>query len=726
MRFGAKYNNGVEPNLKPAASLLDIIYLNSDNLTDIGSMFRHCKNLTKFTCPMNTEKVTGINFPAFQYCYRLEEVDATGWDLTGVTSLASMFHSCENLKTIHGLNTWDTKDVTGTGYMFYGCKSLTSLDVTNFNTSNVTSMHSMFYDCKSLTSLDVSNFDTSNVTSLEKMFYYCELLTSLDVSNWDTSKVTEMTSVFQNCKSLTSIDVSNWDTSKVISMQSMFSRCSNLTSIDVSNWDTSKVYNMRYILDYTHALDSINFGNLIINNKNAYYAFYDTNAKVIDISNITYNINDTENYYKIFGEDKLARNLTDIGMIHCDVETINIIAAQTPVQPITIWIGTHLTADEIASLDQYEHITYSVQLENADRLLLTSPLLEGDRIEVIDGQLCHVHNMAYYKYTTEKLKYFDINYAYKCIIPGYPGTEAVRHDQVKHTTRPINYIYWNSINRFNMDLDYIEGSTFEEKVQNFKDTYEGNELEIIFQLNEPYVEVIDLPRANIDIPLYENGCLYMSDPTASIEQVESNTNLIINAIQGDSVVNVSTQQFSVELSEETNTPIQTGEILEDNSIRPKFYGKTMVNLMDRINWSKYIEETKAGYSYDSTDITAKYITITNFNDKPIYVQINNIDDNTEVNSQVIAANETANININETSYLAGIYGLVADGWNGINIHEITNVNIFEGELSDDKLPENRMSGMRNAFDKYQTSDGKYRVEMVVSNSPIQFGKAGRK
>jgi hypothetical protein len=218
----------------------------------------------------------------------------------------------------------------------------------------------------------------------------------------------------------------------------------------------------------------------------------------------------------------------------------------------------------------------------------------------------------------------------------------------------------------------------------------------------------------------------MSDPTASTNRVDSDGNMIIDAIQGDSVVNVSNQQFSIELSEETDTPIQTGEILEDNSIRPKFYGRTMVNLIDRINWSKYIEETKAGYSYDSTDISAKYVTITNFNDKPIYMQINNIADNTEVNSQVIAANETVNININETSYLAGIYGLVADGWNEINIHEIRNVNIFEGELSEDELPENRMNGIRNTFDKYQTSEGKYRVEMVVSNSPIQFGKAGRK
>jgi surface protein len=495
-------------------------------------------------------------------------------------------------------------------------------------------------------------------------------------------------------------------------MSDIFSSCQGLTKLDLGSWTTGNVKQISYLFN---ALGKV---------------------KYVDISNfkLTEDVIIFDMFYNV--TDFL---LTDIGMVHCDVETINIVASLTPVQPITIWIGTHLTAEEIASLDQYDHITYSVQVENAERLLLSSPLLEGDEIKVVDGQLCHVHNMTLLEVpnstyihngaNVENNMYYVATTVFTSPLSDvdmYNGIRVISNwkecRSFSYSHEPFNHIYLDEGGRLVLILRKEEYPD----INAVRQRLDKEPLQIIIPLETPYTEVIDLPRANIDVELYENGVLYMSDPTASTNRVDSDGNMIIDAIQGDSVVNVSNQQFSIELSEETNAPIQTGEITDDNAIRPKFYGRTMVNLMDRINWSKYIEETKAGYSYESTDITAKYITITNFNDKPIYVQINNIADNTGVNSRVIAVNETVNININETSYLAGIYGLVSDGWNGINIHEITNVNIFEGELSEDELPENRMSGMRNAFDKYQTSEGKYRVEMVVSNSPIQFGKAGRK
>jgi hypothetical protein len=153
----------------------------------------------------------------------------------------------------------------------------------------------------------------------------------------------------------------------------------------------------------------------------------------------------------------------------------------------------------------------------------------------------------------------------------------------------------------------------------------------------------------------------------------------------------------------------------------------MVNLMDRIGWEKFISNMFIGYTYNSQDISNKDITITNFNDKMIKIVIHYKDQQQGPKEYYdLGTGETVNINIDDNSYLYAIFGTPDNGWNEINIHEITNVNIFEGELSEDELPENRMNGMRNAFDKYQTSEGKYRVEMVVSNSPIQFGKAGRK
>ena len=73
-------------------------------------------------------------------------------------------------------------------------KNLKSIDLSSFNTSNVTSMASMFYSCNSLTSLDLSSFNTSNVTSMDSMFNGCYSLTSLTLgANWaPNEKVTSL------------------------------------------------------------------------------------------------------------------------------------------------------------------------------------------------------------------------------------------------------------------------------------------------------------------------------------------------------------------------------------------------------------------------------------------------------------------------------------------------------------------------------------------------------
>jgi surface protein len=526
--------------------------------------------------------------------------------------------------------------------------------------------------------------------------------------------------VFKNDYKLKNIDVSKWDTSKVTTCGDIIGDCFEIERLDLSSFTGESCVSVG--------------GFLYFNGSNT------AKLKSIDISNMI--IREGVSYTKfLYVEHNELANLTDIGMVHCDVRTINIVAGMTPVQPITIWIGTHLTADEIASLDQYDHITYSIQLENAERLLLSSPLLEGDEIKVVDGQLCHVHNMRmlnvnpleistssgnnkYFYIPIRDLdhKLYDNVYGYGICNYGIIADPSLI-DEIEDYVIENNQIF---IGGSGIGISF--GAVNNVSLTDLRNRVAKEPLTVVYELAEPYTEVIDLPNESIDLPLYENGVLHMSDPTASTNRVDSNGRMLIDAVQGDSVVNVSNQQFSIELSEETNTPIQTGEITEDSSIRPKFYGRTMVNLMDRIGWEKYTPEYGyVAYIYRPTDITNKSITITNFNDKPIRIGIFNTDDNNADNRTVtIDAKSTNVIVLSSVESLFSIAGLADNGWTEENMHELKNVNIFEGELSEDELPENRMSGMRNTFDKYQTSEGKYRVEMVVSNSPIQFGKAGRK
>ena len=180
MRFG-ETSSGESDTTDKSKSLLDILDMNTSNLTNANNMFRYCVNLTSIIC---------------------------NWNISKVTSMVSMFNNCS---------------------------SLTSLDVSNWNTSQVTNMNKMFNNCSSLTQLDVSNWNTSNVTNMSNMFQNCSSLTSLNISNWDTGKVTNMANMFNGCKALTSLDLNNWDTSNVTNMKSIFYDCKSLRKIKMIN-----------------------------------------------------------------------------------------------------------------------------------------------------------------------------------------------------------------------------------------------------------------------------------------------------------------------------------------------------------------------------------------------------------------------------------------------------------------------------------------------------------
>ena len=220
--------------------------------------------------------------------------------------------------------------------MFKRCSNLISVNTEGWNTSNVTTMYSIFMYCNNLTSIDISNWNTNSVTNMQYMFFNCNNLTSLDVRNFDTGNVTNMVSMFNNCANLTSLDVSSFNTSNVTNMSYMFAYCRNLTSLDVSNFDTSKVTDMQDMF--------------------------------INIS-----------------------KLSDIGMLYCTPSTINTISSNLPTtRTQTIWVKD-TKPNECTVVSGVEFKEYK---ENSVMINLSSPLLDGDRIEVKDGKLCHYHKMG--------------------------------------------------------------------------------------------------------------------------------------------------------------------------------------------------------------------------------------------------------------------------------------------------------------------------------------------
>ena len=163
-----------------------------------------------------------------------------------VTHMGSMFSGCNQLTSID-VSHFYTANVINMYYMFSGCSSLRNLDVSHFITSQVINMMGMFAGCSSLTSLDLGSFSTSQVTSMYAMFYGCSNLTSLDLSSFRTSKVTDMENMFDACSNLRTIYVGDgWSTAAVTYSTDMFNGCTSLvgglgTTYNSSN-PTDKTY----------------------------------------------------------------------------------------------------------------------------------------------------------------------------------------------------------------------------------------------------------------------------------------------------------------------------------------------------------------------------------------------------------------------------------------------------------------------------------------------------
>lgn len=184
----------------------------------------------------------------FYNCTSLETISGLEYlNTANITDMGSMFQDCYNLKSLD-LTKFDTKNVSSMYFMFYNCPNLTSLDLTNFNTKNVKNMNGMFGDCTHLTSLDITNFNTAKVTNMGNMFLGCSNLTSLDLTNFNAAKVTDMHGMFNGCSALISLDLTNFNTAEVRDMNRMFymldKSSTALTTIYVSdNFVTTNVQN---------------------------------------------------------------------------------------------------------------------------------------------------------------------------------------------------------------------------------------------------------------------------------------------------------------------------------------------------------------------------------------------------------------------------------------------------------------------------------------------------
>ena len=230
-------------NLK---SIEGILYIKTDNATDMNNMFKNCSRLTSLDLSsFKTENVIDMHWMFYQ-CTNLISLDVSGFKTDNVTNMAHMFSSCWNLTSLD-VSGFKTDNVTSMFGMFYGCERLKEIDVSGFKTDNVTVMGGMFRGCGGLTSINVSGFNTENVTNMNSMFHGCTSLTSLDVSSFKTNNVEFISSMFKSCTNLISIFANEgWNTEKVKIGDEIFKYCDNLVGGQGTAYDASHT-------DYTYA-----------------------------------------------------------------------------------------------------------------------------------------------------------------------------------------------------------------------------------------------------------------------------------------------------------------------------------------------------------------------------------------------------------------------------------------------------------------------------------------
>ena len=321
---------------------------------------------------------------------------------------------------------------------------------------------------------NVNYIDISNLISANEMFRYCTNLMSINTANWDTSKITNMGNMFFNCSNLISLDVSNFDTSNVYNMGYMFCNCQKLISLDVSNFNTSNVTTMSYMFCNCQKLISLDVSNF-------------------DTSNVT-------NMQNIFNN---TPKLSDIGMLYCTPSTINTISSVLPTTHTqTIWVQD-AKPSEYTVVSGVEFKEYK---ENSVMINLSSPLLQGDRIEVVDGKLCHYHKMGmvvldgsenwrYYTAFTNTVRFAITDFGKR---NGNGYCDIVPY--IQFSNDDLMHCKLDGSGSFIVWIDKYRLSALDVPV--FRQWLQQNPTTVVYELAEPYYEDITPLQSDIVLETY--------------------------------------------------------------------------------------------------------------------------------------------------------------------------------------------------------------------------------
>ena len=290
----------------------EIIEWDLSNVTDMGSMFRGCSDVTSVTLGnMVSQNITSM-WGMFDGCTNLTSIDTENWDVSNVTDMSWIFSGCTSLTTLD-LSTWDTRKLDDYGNHLAGARvekliypkfgdfilgsgvigtlvldnwipsghtttlasGFTSANVTDkvsanyVDFSNITNMNRMFAFVSAST-IEFIGCNMSDVTNVSGMFrgtaYGCGA-SNIIIKDCDMSNVTDMGSMFMSNYDLTSCTLSNISiNSDEVDCGNMFDGCSALTSLDLSgiNVNENTIIEMSWAFNNCKKLTSLDLSGLNI------------------------------------------------------------------------------------------------------------------------------------------------------------------------------------------------------------------------------------------------------------------------------------------------------------------------------------------------------------------------------------------------------------------------------------------------------------------------------
>ncbi len=172
----------------------------------------------------------------FSGCRNLTITATDTLDLSGITSLKSMFSNCTALATIPGIETWDVSQVTDMTNLFLNAK-LFNQNINGWDVSNVTKLTRTFYGAAAFNQ-PLDNWVVSKVTDMSALFAHATVFNQ-PIGNWDVRQVRGMLAMLWNATSFNQ-PIGDWDTQSVQNLARMFE---NATSFNqpIGGWNTQQV-----------------------------------------------------------------------------------------------------------------------------------------------------------------------------------------------------------------------------------------------------------------------------------------------------------------------------------------------------------------------------------------------------------------------------------------------------------------------------------------------------